>query len=507
MKRVTIIVMICTIFAKISGFVRVFLLSNFFGNGPIAEAFNYSNNIPNQWFSIIASSFVVGLIPMYLMVEQRESKAYADRFFNNVLNIVVLISAVFSGMFLIFPDAILSAITGYEGYTLALTIQFTRIVVSAVFTVSVVQLFTGFLNIRESFILPALISVPANIIVVITMVAARNGHPEVLAWGNWLSMIVQALIMIMYARLKGYRYQFILDFKDPHLKRMILKGLPVIVTSISSQIGSIIIGVYTTRENGVTLMTNATLITGFVQAAFATTITSIYFPKLAKAITQKRFDTSEAIVNKSMILIALFILPSTVGLFLLSKPIALMFFSNKLALEQTQLLSLIIKCQAIALLANCVIDVLTRLYYAYQDMKVPMYFSLANIFFTVLFGIGLYMNQWGLVGLALGSSIASWCVFLVFFIYAHFSLHLKNQKIVLISFIKIFISSIMMGVVVWLALVIFDPYLKTTHLTFIAVVLGVMTYTIVITLMNIKEVNVLLDWLRTRIKGLYPKQL
>ncbi len=500
MKKLTLLIAICTVVARLSGFLRMLVLTRIVGVGPIAEAFNYSNNIPNQWFTIISSALIIGMIPAYTSIESKQGEAKAMDFLNNIRTITMVLCLVISGLFLLGADFLIPILTGYQGETLALTIQFSRIVCLGVFSVALVQLHTGYLNLKESFIVPALISLPANVILIVFFILGRN-HVIWMAWGNLISMIVQAIIMVGYSKVKGFKRSWIFKPFDPAVRMMVRSSLPIVFVAIYGQIGDMMVVKLTTSVNGATIMLYTTLIIGLIQAVAITSITSLIFPKLARLVSLNQVQGVTRTMQSALSYILLLALPATLGIMLMGHEVSTLILGMVSEdHEAIALLGNLLQFQAIALLANGLIDLLSKLFYAHKRTTIPMILNCVNVTLTVSFGYLLFSLGQGLQGIVLASALASLVVSLIFILISQKEYHLLQGRVMIALLVKVSLALGLMALCVVVLKPIVFARLEFSLAAVVTVLAGALVYGITGYLLRIPEIKQLVNSVLYRLR-------
>ena len=94
-------------------------------------------------------------------------KKKALNFTNNVFNIVIAMCIVLAMLGFIFTEELVKVFAmGFEGQTLKVSIDFTRITIIGIVFTGLSYVMTAYLQIKNNFTVPGLISVPKNIIII-----------------------------------------------------------------------------------------------------------------------------------------------------------------------------------------------------------------------------------------------------------------------------------------------------------------------------------------------------
>ncbi|MBC7099999.1 murein biosynthesis integral membrane protein MurJ, partial [Candidatus Bipolaricaulota bacterium] len=125
--------------------------------------------------------------------------------------------------------------------TYLLSINLTRIIFPALVFMALSGLFSGMLNSYNIFLLPALSPTVWNLII-IAGIALFAGKYGIYAFAVSLlaASIVQAAIQVPAFRERLRYYRFDLDYRHPEVKRFFALLLPVILSSATSNINTIV---------------------------------------------------------------------------------------------------------------------------------------------------------------------------------------------------------------------------------------------------------------------------
>ncbi|MFR5133033.1 MAG: lipid II flippase MurJ [Terrisporobacter sp.] len=78
----------------------------------------------------------------------------------------------------------------------------------------------AFLQVKENFIIPGLMSVPYNTLQhVLCKLLSVKTTPYILPYGALIGLLGQFLFQLPFAMKRGYRYIPYINFKDEYLKR------------------------------------------------------------------------------------------------------------------------------------------------------------------------------------------------------------------------------------------------------------------------------------------------
>lgn len=497
MKKTTIAVMIVTILAKIFGFLRDKVITYFFGVGIVSDAFMLSFAVPSLILTVVAASFVTGFIPMYTRV-RHDDPDKANDFVNNVFNIMIFFTLILGIVMFVFPGQVvkINAI-GFNARTHALASQFLRVISFSVLSVSIVQLGTGYLNVHESFILPNLLSIPSNLVIIASVIlSSKSGNTNILPYGALLGYTLQGVLILWYMHKFGFRFKAIFDFKEPYLIEMLYLAVPLLISTVILSLTNLIMMSYATYiygEGGYSLINMSTRLSNFAIGIFVLGILSVAFPTIVKAAAKN--DKKEVIdsMNEAILLIALFIIPVMIGFAGLSlEVVTFVYGGGEVTLHELTVLASMFMMSTFSLFSQALRDLFTRIHYAYKDTKTPL---ISNVIFGLV-SIVLFLilgHFFGIEGLTLASTISV----IVSSIYLFFTLLERFKQLGMVVIIadlaKILVSSLMMGVVIFLSKSFLFVKLGNFKLLIITGILSFITYAAMLVLL---KVEVFLDLIK-----------
>ena len=132
-------------------------------------------------------------------------KKKALNFTNNVFNIVIAMCIVLAMLGFIFTEELVKVFAmGFEGQTLKVSIDFTRVTIIGIVFTGLSYVMTAYLQIKNNFTVPGLASVPKNIIMI---------------WGTLIGIATEFIFQLPFAIKSGYKYQLYINIKDKYIKK------------------------------------------------------------------------------------------------------------------------------------------------------------------------------------------------------------------------------------------------------------------------------------------------
>ena len=221
--KATISLMIATAFAKILGFARELVLASSYGATMYSDAYITASNIPIVIFTIIGGTLSTVLIPMYFDISGEKGENLALKYINNVFNLVIISCIIISVLGVIFTEDLVKVFAmGFEGESFKVTVSFTRVIIIGIVATGLSYIMTAYLQIKNNFTIPGLISIPKNIIIIASIILSIKYNPYIMVWGTLIGMSTEFLFQLPYAIKQGYRYEPYVNIKDKYIKNTII---------------------------------------------------------------------------------------------------------------------------------------------------------------------------------------------------------------------------------------------------------------------------------------------
>ena len=502
MKKTAFVLMVITIVSKIVGFGREIVLSYVYGASAITDAYLISQTIPAVIFSFISAGIATGFIPLYSRILNEQGQIEANRYTNNLSNALLLLSSVIVVFVLLFTQPIVKIFaSGFSGETLELAIRFTRISVFGVYFTALLNIFAGFLRLHENYIIPALVGLPMNLVIIASLFISTKTNIYVIAVGSVVATASQLLLLIPFVRKTGYRYQPILNLRDEYIKMMVYIALPVVAGQSVNQINVLVDRILASgiAVGGISALNYANRLNGFVQGLFVASISSVMYPMISKMAAENNIKGLKASISEAISVINLLVIPATIGAMIFSKEIVtLLFGRGAFTPEAIDMTANALFYYSIGMIAFGLRDILSRAFYALQDTKTPMINAAIAVVINIILNLAL-SRYLGIGGLALATSIATIVGTLLFFVTLRKKIGGFGLKEITISFIKICMASIIMGILAWSTYQILETKINSNISLILAIGVGALSYFIFIYFMKIPEVDRTIKTVKSRL--------
>ena len=505
--KATVGLMIATIIAKVLGFGRELVLASSYGASMYSDAYITAMNIPIVLFTTIGTTLGTVLIPMYFEVNSDLGEKEALNFTNNVFNIVIAICILLAILGFIFTEPLVKVFAiGFEGQTLKVSIDFTRITIIGIVFTGLSYVMTAYLQIKNNFTVPGLIGVPKNIIIIVSIILSVKYNPYIMIWGTLIGIATEFIFQLPFAMKSGYKYQLYINIKDKYIKKMSWLIVPVLIGVAVNQINTMVDRTLasTLVEGSISALNYANKLNGFVMAMFITSVASVIYPMLSKLSSEDNKEKFTSSVVQSINSVILLVIPISVGAIVLATPIVkLLFQRGEFDDRATSMTAIALIMYSIGMVAFGLRDILGKVFYALQDTKTPMINGAMAMIMNIVLNI-ILVKYLQLAGLALATSISAIvCIFLLFGSLKKKIGYFGEDKIIK-TMIKSILSAIVMGVVTYFAYNMLSNllgigFIKEAVSLVVSVVVGAITYAILVVVLNVEEVNIITSMMKKKL--------
>ncbi len=501
MKKTAFLLMVITLFSKLFGFGRDLVLSYFFGASGISDSYLISLVVPSVIFGLIGTGIVTAYIPMQSRVLDESGEAEAARFTSNFTNIILVVVSVGFVLGMIFTQSIVRFFAmGFSGETLDITVKFTKITLFAMYFNALISIFSGYLQIKNNYVIPALIGFPLNVIVIISIVIAAKSNYIILAIGTLLAMASQFFLMVPFIKKTGFTYTFFFDFKDERIKNILFIALPVILGTSVNQINVLVDRTIASSlaVGAISALNYASRLNLFIQGLFVTSIITATYPMMSSYASKNNYSEIKKIIRESVNTIIIFVLPITLGTLIFSEEIiSILFARGAFGASAAQMTSVALFFYAFGMLGFGFRDVLSRAFYSLQNTKTPMINAAIGVLINIVLNIVL-SKYLGIGGLALATSIAA--TFTAFLLFVSLRKQIGDFGIrkILASFLKIFIASLVMAFLAKLSFNYFILLFSKTLALALAIGIGIIIYFAVVYFMKIDDADIIIRMIKSK---------
>ncbi len=504
--------------SRILGLVREQILANFFGAGLAMDAFVVAFRIPNLLRDLFAEGALsAAFVTVFTDHDQRLGAAATWRLANNVLFSLCLVVGGIAVAGILASDFLVQLMAPDFGLVpgkTALTVVMTQIMFPFLPLISLAAVVMGILNTKGKFFMPAMASSFFNLGSIVTGVALALILPHFgvaaiigMAVGTLLGGVLQLAVQLPSLRRVGYRLQWVVDWRDEGLRRILWLMTPAIIGLSATQVNVFINTFFASScaEGSVAWLNYAFRLLQFPIGVFGVAISVAAMPVVSRLAAQRDLSGLKAAFASALTMSLLITIPASVGLAILAEPIiALIFQHGRFTAFDTVQTAGALVFYSLGLFAYAGVKVVVPVFYALHNTKYPVVGSFlavaANFLFVVL---TLAPLQHRAIALATSLSMILNFVFLSAVLYWHLEGYPVGQMAR--SLAKILLAAGGMGGVVYLLAAALQSSFQTgflSRLVALAAVMavGALLYLGLIYLLRVPEFAALSAQLRQRLR-------
>jgi putative peptidoglycan lipid II flippase len=421
------IVSAAVLLSRVSGLIRETVMAHLFGAGRVFDAFSLGFRIPNLTRDLFAEGALSSaFVPTFTEYLSKKNKQEAADLVNLVGTAVILIVGVVCVLGVIFSPAIVGALA--SGWAAAdpgkfqLAVHLTRIMFPFLLVVALAAQAMGVLNACNQFGVPALASSLFNVGSVLFGVALGYGlgpqlgieRIEGMAYGVVLGGVLQLAWQAPSLRRRGFSFRPRIDWSHPGLRQILRLMGPAVIGSAAVQINVLVNTNFASHivdpvrglDGPVAWLQYAFRFMQLPLGLFGVAIASATLPAISLSAASGKLEEFRGTLSRSLGLVLLLTLPSSVGLILLGEPIVgLIYEGRRFQPYDTHQTAVALSFYALGLAGYSALKVLVPAFYALGSARIPMLVSAASIGINYLAAWGLTRHEhMGQAGLALATS-------------------------------------------------------------------------------------------------------
>jgi putative peptidoglycan lipid II flippase len=454
--------------SRLTGLAREIVMARVFGAGVAMDAFVIGFRIPNLTRDLFAegalSSAFVPTFTTYLATKGKEQAAHLASLVATALILIVgatcaagmiwspQLVALFAGKFAEIPGK-------FE-----LAVALTRSMFPSLLLVALAAQAMGVLNANNRFGIPALASSFFNIASLTFGLAAgfwigpHFGIPPIqgMAYGVVLGGAVQLLVQLPELARCGFVFHPSVDWSHPALRHIFALMGPAILGNAAVQVNVLVNTSFAAGisdpsgqvMNGpVSWLLYAFRFMQLPLGLFGVAIASATLPSISRSAAAGNLDEFRRTLSRSLGLVFLLTVPSSVGLAVLGEPmIAAIYQGGRFQLADTRQTALALSCYAVGLTGYAAVKILAPAFYALNDARTPMLVSGLSIAINY-FAASSMVRFLGHAGLALSTSIVAWFSFLALLWALRVRIGGIHGRDLLFGALKVIAASLAMGAV------------------------------------------------------------
>ncbi len=408
----SVIVILLFGLGKITGLVRVRLISNTFGLDPVFDAFTAANQLPELFFTLIAGgSLAAAFIPVYSNYLNNKSARESAALANTILTMVLAVLGAIALLGIAFAPWLTRVVLVPDFLP---DLQETTAVIMQIILIQTVIFgisgtFSSILNAHQHFALPALapLALDVGYMVGLYFFVPRWGIYG-LAWGTVVGAILHLAIQTpaLWKYKIGYRPAW--KVKMAGTREIIILMGPRLIALGAIQFADLFI---IRLASGLPSGSTSAYFYGYAlmqlpETLFGTAVALVVFPTLSELYNAGDMDGLRKTAVTALRTIWTLTIPAAAALVLLGEEaISFLLEGGAFTADSTRLVYTVLLAFSIRVVSEATLEIAARLFYAQHNTKTPMFTYIGWLFVNVAAAY-LLVGRWGVVGLAAASAIA-----------------------------------------------------------------------------------------------------
>ena len=425
LARSTAIFGAATALSRVLGLLREMVAAYTFGAAGRINAFTVAFQIPNLVRALVADTALSGaFVPVFSELLEKGERARAWRVASTIFWLVLLFTTGLTAMFVLAAPLIVE-LFGTPGGDFDLAVGLSRVLFPIVILLGLSGIIVGILNAYDQFTVPALTPVAWNIVIILGLVLGvpsadgEDAELYVYAGSIVIATLVQLLMPVPWLRGLDGRLRFVLDWRDPAVRRFLVLMVPVTLTlgliNVSTLIGTLFASRLIDPELAPRAIDLAFRLYMLPQGIFSVAVTTVLFPTLSRLAARGDMAAFGRTVDTGIRQIGFLLIPAGIVSAVLAEPITrLVYERGDFTPDQTPVVAGALAAFSIGLVFNGWMLLLNRAFYGLQSNWIPTYVALGNLALNVVLFAALYpVGVWGLPLATSLSNLAGAVVLLV----------------------------------------------------------------------------------------------
>ena len=404
-----------TLISRILGFARDLFLAYRLGASATiaADAYNMAFSFPNLFRRIFAEgAFAAAFVPAYSKALATDGEEKADQLAADAMATLAVATLTITILAeLTMPWLMYAIAPGFHGAKHDLAAQLAQIMMPYLPCMAIYAHLSGVLNGRNRFILSAAAPILLNLWTLAAVWPATNAQQAAYyaSWGVIVAGLSQAALLWWGVRKSGARVDFRWPRLTPEIKALILLAIPGTIAASALQLNIFVSSILVSGvQGGRSWLAVCDRLYLLPQGLVGIAVGVALLPRLSRAVHAGDHQAGQTAIDEAVVFTMALSLPAAAALvampyFLIDGLYTRGEFHHFDALQTGAALMQ----YGWGVPAFVVQQIFSRVFFASQDTKTPMNYSLVSIATNIVAGVTLFQVM-GVAGIAAATSLASW---------------------------------------------------------------------------------------------------
>ena len=393
--KATGVVALAIMCSRVLGLIRELVFAALFAPG-LRDCFTVAFRTPNMLRDLFAEG---ALSTAFVTVFSQKLKTEGDHSAWQLAHRILSLAAVFMSLIsiggVLLAPWIVRLLAGGWAQTpwkIPFTVTLAQIMYPFILLVSLAALVMGILNSKKVYGVPAMASSFFNIVSIVGGAGIGYLLDPTFGWkamigfsiGTLLGGLAQLGVQLPALWKLGYRFQFIRDWKDAGVQRILKLMWPAIIAGSAVQVNVLINTAFASnlavQDGPVSWLNYAFRLMQLPLGVFGVAVATVTLPVLSRVATDGITEQFRSVLGAGNRLVLFLTLPSAVGLFVLAEPIiSLLYERGKFAHYETLATAAALRWYAVGLIFYACIKVIQPAFTAINRRFIPMYVAIGSI--------------------------------------------------------------------------------------------------------------------------------
>ncbi len=447
--------------SRVTGLLNILVIAYAFGAlDYLQDSYNLANMMPNMLFELIAGGILTSIFMPVLIERILKDPDDSWRLASNITNITFIFLVTIATLGTIFSYYLIRAQTfmvSTQTVNIANVEFFFRFFIWEIVFYGLTAIFNGILQAHRRFAAPAYAPIFNNLVVIATVlflyIPLSKTNPTlaltVLAAGTALGIAAMALIQLPALIKLGWRHQFVVDFRDPAIRKLGVLAWPVLIYVASNQVRLTVSNALAWQyEGGISAFVYAWRFFQMPHGLLAVSISTVLFPALSEQSVADDMSSFKRTLATAITATAFVMIPVSLYFVLLSGPTVNMFtvfFGAAGAARIAGVLTFFV----VGLLPFSLFMLLNRVFYALHDSILPTKVNALGVPLNIALNF-LLAPVLGVPGLALSHSLTYLFTMALMFRSLRVRIGPLGARSLMTSVAKFALISVPVGVIMFL---------------------------------------------------------
>jgi putative peptidoglycan lipid II flippase len=443
-------VMVIMIFSRLLAFFSNLIYVTYFGANTKMDIFTFALNIPNIVFTSLGTALTTIVIPIFAAHIADDNREKAFIFADNILSLSTVFTLVLALLGMM-ASPLIVALTRFKNEDYGFAVMALCVMLPIMVFYAMNYIYQGILQSLGKFAMPAFVSVPSSIAVILYVLVLGNRFGvNGLLFASFTGLALQGLVLVYPAYKAGYRYHVRFDYRSEDIVKALKLMPPVFIGTSAYQLNMLFNNVVASRfESMNTIMNTIQNMVLYSALAFVYSVTAVVYPKFTMQVAKNEMEEYKTSLLRVLKSIIYFMIPAAVGFIFVSRQLVNFFMAwNKITPENVNFAAKMMELYAASIIGLGIKEVVDRAFYSLKDTKTPAINGV--IIMAVNISLSVILIQFiGPLGIPLAYSISALTGGIVLMYLMRRKIGAFGIKKLVASSAKVIVSSAIMAIAVF----------------------------------------------------------